>query len=92
MLYAFLYSKDAYDPDCPFESLVIPLAKFSASLNEIMQSATMAIHLARRQRMFSTPNAPSNFQMASLGTDERGEQLHELRMTVQRLIKRLKTA
>ena len=75
------------------EPLAIPpSSNASASLDNIVHLTTMDYHLARLQRMFSTPNASSNFQMALLGTGESGEQIHELRTTVQRLIERLKTA
>ena len=70
----------------------LPSSNASASLDNIVHLTTMDFHLARLQRMFSTPNASSNFQMALLGTGEGGEQIHELRTTVQRLIERLKTA
>ena len=79
------------DADSLFEPLVIPPANASASLDKVVHLTTMDFHLARLQRMFNTPNAPSSFQMALLGSGEGGEQVHELRMTVQRLIERLKT-
>ncbi|CAD6582229.1 MAG: hypothetical protein ASARMPREDX12_000870 [Alectoria sarmentosa] len=84
--------RNASDADRLFEPLAIPPSNASASLDKIVHLTTMDFHLARLQRMFSTPNAPSNFQMALLGTGEGGEQIHELRTTVQRLIERLKTA
>ena len=83
--------RNTSDADSLFEPLVISPPSASASLDKIVHLTTMDFHLARLQRIFSTPNAPSSFQMALLGTGEGGEQVHELRMTVQRLIERLKT-
>ncbi|KAL6720036.1 hypothetical protein ACLMJK_001957 [Lecanora helva] len=80
------------DFDNMFEPSILPASNASMSLDKIVHLTTMDFHLARLQRMFSTPNAPSSFQMALLGTGEGGEQIHELRTTVQRLIERLKTA
>ena len=84
--------RNASDDDSLFEPLAIPPSNASASLDKILHLTTMDFHLARLQRIFSKPNAPSNFQMALLGTGEGGEQIHQLRTTVQRLIERLKTA
>ena len=83
--------RSASDADSLSEALAIPPSNASASLDKIVHLTTMDFHLARLQRMFSTPHAPSSFQMALLGTGEGGEQIHELRTTVQRLIERLKT-
>lgn len=66
--------------------IVGPGRNASASLDN------MDFHLARLQRMFSTPCISSNFQMAFLGTGEGGEHILELRTAVQRLIERLKAA
>ena len=84
--------RNAPDTNSLFEPPAIPPSNASASLEKIVHLTTMDFHLARLQRMFSIPNAPSSFQMALLGTGEGGEQIHELRTTVQRLIERLKTA
>ena len=85
--------RNASDADSLSEPLAMPpSSNASASLDNIVHLTTMDFHLARLQRMFSTPNISSNFQMALLGTGEGGEQIHELRTTVQRLIERLKTA
>ncbi len=82
--------RNASDADSIFEPPAIPNAL--ASLDNIVHLTTMDFHLARLQRMFSVPNVPSSFQMALLGTGEGGEQIRELRTTVQRLIERLKTS
>lgn len=84
--------RNVSDAGSLFESLAIPPSCASASLDKIVHLTTMDFHLARLQRMFSTPVVTSSFQMALLGTGEGGEQIHELRTTVQRLIERLKTA
>lgn len=84
--------RNASDVDSLFDPLTIPPSSASASLDKIVHLTTMDFHLARLQRIFSTPNVPSSFQMALLGTGEGGEQIHELRTTVQRLVERLKTA
>ena len=84
--------RNASDADSLFEPLAIPPSNASASLDKILHLTTMDFHLARLQRMFSKPNAPSDFQTALLGTGEGGEQIYQLRTTVQRLIERLKTA
>ena len=85
---------NAADADNVSEPLALPpsSSNASASLDNIVHLTTMDFHLGRLQRMFSTSNASSNFQMALLGTGEGGEQIHELRTTVQRLIERFKTA
>ena len=85
--------RNAADADSLSEPLgVPPSSTASASLDNIVHLTTMDFHLARLQRMFSTSCVSSNFQMALLGTGEGGEQIHELRTTVQRLTERLKTA
>ena len=86
--------RNASDADSLSEQpLAVPQSSnASVSLDKIVHLTTIDFHLARLQRMFSTPNASSNFQTALLDTGEGGEQIHELRTTVQRLIERLKTA
>ena len=78
-----------------FEGLFPPLLAqsptASASLEKVVQLTTMDFHLARLQRMFSTSNTPSSFQTALIGTGEGSEQIHELRVFVQRLVERLKS-
>ena len=81
----------ASDADHLVEPLTIPPSNSSASLDKIVHLTTMDFHLARLQRMFSTPNVSSYFQMALLGTGEGEEQIHELRTTIQRRIEWLKT-
>ena len=85
--------RNASDADNLSEPLTVPpSSNASASLDNIVHLTTIDFHLARLQRMFSTPCVSSNFQMALLGTGEGGEQIHELRTTIQRLTERLKTA
>ena len=83
--------RHAPDADHLVEPLAIPPSNSSPSLDKIVHLTTMDFHLARLQRMFSTPNASGYFQMALLGTGEGEKQIHELRATIQRLIEWLKT-
>ena len=83
--------KDSSDIDNMLDPLAIP-SNASASLEKIVHLTTMDFHLARLQRMFSIPNAPSTFQTALVGSGEGVEQISELRVVIQRLVERVKTA
>ena len=74
------------------DSFSLPPSNASASLDKIVHLTTMDFHLARLQRMFSIPNTPSNFQTALVGSGEGVEQISELRIIIQRLVERVKTA
>ena len=83
--------KNPTEVETLFPPLLSQSPNASGNLDKVVQLTTMDFHLARLQRMFSTPNTPSSFQTALIGTGEGSEQIHELRLFVQRLVEKLKS-